>query len=100
MDGGGLAIDSKNLVHTAWQRDGIVYTVDPGKAEEKLGEGRSVSISGSFISWQKGSDLMMRMPEGKQQKIGEGTALKVFQLNDKSILAIWENEEKIVFKKL
>lgn len=100
MDGGGLTIDSKNIVHTAWQRDGIVYAADLGKAEEKLGEGRSVSMSGNFISWQKDSELIVRMPGGDQQKIGDGTALKVFQLNDKSIFAIWEKEEKIVFKKL
>lgn len=100
MDGGGLTIDSKNDIHTAWQRDGIVYYADPGKPEIKIGEGRSVSMNGRLVSWEKGSELIVHPMNGKQLKIGVGTALKVCEFNDHSFLAIWETEDQIVFKKI
>lgn len=100
MDGGGLSIDSKNQIHTAWQREGIVYYTDPGQAEQKLGEGRQVNITGNIITWEKGSDLILKRWNTNEQKIGEGTALKVYEFKDKSILAVWEKDDLIVFKKI
>ena len=100
MDGGGLVIDSKNNVHTAWQRDGIVYYAEPGKAEEKIGEGRSVGMNGDIVTWENGSDLIIKKVGGAEQKISEGTALKTLRFNDNSILAIWENADQIVTKKI
>lgn len=99
MDGGGLTIDLENNIHTAWQREGIVFYADPGKPEERLGEGRGVSLNGNLVSWEKGSDLIVRRIGEDERKIGEGTALKVFQLKDNSILAIWEKDGHIVYKK-
>ncbi|CAN5236829.1 hypothetical protein BH09BAC3_BH09BAC3_23840 [soil metagenome] len=100
MDGGGLSIDSKNQIHTAWQRDGVVYYADPEQAEKRLGEGRQVNIAGDIVTWQKGSDLILKKGDSSQQKIGEGTALKIYEFKDKSILAVWEKDDHIVFKKL
>lgn len=100
MDGGGLSIDSKNQIHTAWQREGIVYYADPGQAEQKLGEGRQVNISGNIITWGNGADLILKKWNSSEQKIGEGTALKVYEFKDKSILAVWEKDDQIVFKKI
>lgn len=100
MDGGGLSIDSENYIRTAWQRDGIVYYTEPGKAEEKIGEGRGVGMSENLIHWQKGSDLFFKRINGDQQKVGEGAALKMLELQDKSILAIWEKGDQILYKKI
>ena len=100
MDGGGLSIDSKNQIHTAWQREGIVYYTDPGQAEQKLGEGRQVNIAGNIITWQKGADLILKKWNSSEQKIGEGTALRVYEFKDKSILAVWEKDDQILFKKI
>jgi hypothetical protein len=100
MDGGGLFIDTNNNIHTAWQREGIVYYVQPGQQEQKIGDGRHVGLSGNVITWEDGSDLMIRPMNGEPKKIGEGTALKIFGFNDKSILAVWEKDDQIVFKKI
>ncbi|MEX2231582.1 MAG: hypothetical protein WD824_05445 [Cyclobacteriaceae bacterium] len=100
MDGGGLSIDSENNVRTAWQREGIVYFAEPGKPEERIGEGRSVGMNGNLVNWQKGSDLILQRINGEQQKIGEGTSLKVIEFKDRAILVIWENEDEILFRKI
>ena len=100
MDGGGLVIDARNEIHTAWQRDGQIYYVKPGEQEQKIGEGRHVGFSGNIITWESGSELVMKTVGGETQKIGDGTALKLFQLADKSILAVWEKDDQIVYKKI
>ena len=100
MDGGGLTIDAKDNIKTVWQRDGIVYYAEPGKPEEKLGEGRSVGMNGSVANWERGSDLIIKRIGGAEQKIGEGTALKTYEFIDHSILAIWENADQIMVKKI
>ena len=100
MDGGGLSIDSENYIRTAWQRDGIVYYAEPGKPEEKIAEGRGVGMSENLIHWQKGSDLFFKRINGDQQKVGEGTALKILRLKDKSILAVWEKGDQILCKRI
>ena len=100
MDGGGLSIDSENRIHTAWQREGNVFYAEPGKPEQKVGEGRGVSLSGEVIHWQKGSSLVFMRINGEEQKVAEGTAMKIIQLNDDFILAVWEADGKILSKKL
>ena len=98
MDGGGLVIDSKNEIHTAWQRDGQIYYAKPGQQEEEIGEGRHVGLNGNLATWESGSDLYVKPLTGEKQKIGEGTALKVFEFSDNTLLAIWEKDDQIVFK--
>ena len=100
MDGGGISIDSKNQIHTAWQREGQIYYALPGKTEELIGEGRNVGLQGNLVTWEKGSELIVHRINGAQQKIGEGTALRVYEFQDKSILAIWEKGDQIVIKKI
>jgi hypothetical protein len=98
MDGGGITIDSENNIHTAWQREGIVYYAEPGKPEEKIGEGRSVGMEENLVTWANGSDLVLQRINGERLKIGEGTALNVHEFKDKSLLAIWEKDGQILYK--
>ena len=100
MDGGGLSVDSQNNIHTAWQREGNVFYAEPGKPEQKVGEGRGVSLSGEVIHWQKGPSLVFRRINGEEQKVAEGTAMKIVALNDDFILAVWEADGKILSKKI
>ena len=100
MDGGGISIDSKNGIHTAWQRDGIVYYAQPGKPEEKIGEGRHVALHGNIITWESGSSLMVKPIGTSARAVGEGTALATLQLREKSIFCAWEKDGKIFYTKL
>lgn len=100
MDGGGVSIDSENNIHTAWQREGNVFYAQPGKPEQKIGEGRGVRMSGDVIYWQKGSSLIFKRINGDAQRAAEGIAMEILEINDRSILAIWENDGKILSKKI
>ena len=99
MDGGGVTIGSQNEISTAWQREGHVFYAEPGKPEEKVGEGRHVGLSGKIITWEKGSDLIVKVIDQPEVKIGEGTALKVLELQDKTKLFVWEANDQIVYRK-
>lgn len=98
MDGGGISIDSENNIHTAWQREGVVYYAEPGKPEEKIGDGRSVGVTGNVITWARGSDLAIRKINGEELLVGEGSALKAIELKNNSILAVWEKGDQIVLQ--
>lgn len=100
MDGGGLTIDSQNQTHTAWQREGVVFYAQPGQAEQKIGDGRHVTLNGNVICWESGSDIFVKRINQPSLKIGEGAAPEARELRDKSIIAVWEKDDQIVFKKI
>jgi hypothetical protein len=41
---------------------------------------------------------MMKRIDGVVRKLGEGTNLRVFEMNDKSMLGVWEMNDQLVFK--
>lgn len=104
MDGGGIAVDKQLNVHTTWQRKGKIFYAQPQKDEIEIGTGRACSIaagSDPVITWQDGSQLKVQeLNSGKTTTIGDGSFLKAIRTKDNKILCVWENENKIVFKKL
>ncbi len=103
MDGGGILIDKNNLVHTAWQREGVIYYNQPGQSEVRISEGRSCNLYGKdipFVTWQEGSQIFGKPLDGKKIMIGEGAAVNVVQSNKHSLMAAWEKDGKIMFKEL
>jgi hypothetical protein len=100
MDGGGISIGLHNEILTAWQRDGQIFYAEPGKAEQRISDGRHVGLTGKTITWERGSDLFMKDIDQPEQKIGEGTALKILELPDKTRLLVWEANDQVVFKKI
>jgi len=97
MDGGGLSLNG-NTIETAWQREGIVYYVQPGQQEQKIGEGRRVGMKGNIVTWETGSDLMVHRLNEQTTLIGQGTALSVVELSDKTMLAVWEKNGEVIVK--
>lgn len=103
MDGGGVLIDAKNVVHTVWQREGVVYYDQPGKMENKIADGRDCNLFGSetpFMTWQEAGHIYGKPLNGNKITIGEGSALNVVQLKDESLFAAWEQDGKIQYRKL
>jgi hypothetical protein len=100
MDGGGVSIDANGQTHTAWQREGIVYYAQPGAAEQRIGDGRHVTMNGNIISWEKGSEVIVKRLNENVSTVGDGTSLETVELKDKSIICVWEKDDQIVFKKI
>lgn len=104
MDGGGVTIDDKSAVHTAWQRDGAIFYAQPGEKEVQIGKGRNCSISGKttpVLSWKDGTELKVQvLTADNYTAVGEGTALQTAELADRKILCVWEKDGEILFKKI
>jgi hypothetical protein len=103
MDGGGIAIDRHNVVHTTWQREGFVYYCKPGEREINVGKGRACSIAGTtdhtIISMQN-KDTVKLVTLNNEIVVGKGGFLKSIVLPDNKVLCVWEQDNKIKFKKV
>ena len=105
MDGGGVAIDEHNQVLTTWQREGIVYYCKPHEKEISIDKGRIGSIAASkgkiICCYQNSNEIRMKdMINGKDQTIAKGSFVKSIVLPTQSILFVWEQDQRIEFKKL
>jgi len=105
MDGGGIAIDASNVIRTTWQRKGMVYFCLPGQSEVNMGKGRNCSISGSgpntLFAFQNADTVkVIRLKNKNETTIGKGDFLKSLVLADNKILCVWEQDNKIKFKKI
>ncbi|HMH20502.1 MAG TPA: hypothetical protein VK563_01945 [Puia sp.] len=105
MDGGGVLIGRSNTIYTTWQREGFVYFCKPGEMETNIGKGRMSSIAGitesAVISMQTRDTLkIIKLPQKNETIIGTGSFLKSIILPDNKILCVWEQDNKIQFRKL
>jgi len=105
MDGGGLAIDAANVISTTWQRKGIVYFCQPGQAEINIGNGRNCAISGGesnmVLTFQdNGAVKLVNLKNKNAIAIGNGGFLKSVVLPDDKFLCVWEQDNKIKFRKV
>jgi hypothetical protein len=105
MDGGGVSIDNSGAVHTAWKREGSVYYCKPGSREIEIGTGRGVSLSTMgnqpIVMFQDKEGIKLISVNDKQILFSnKGESLKSIALPDNKILCVWEEENKIRFKKI
>ncbi len=108
MDGGGVAIDNINTVHTTWQREGVVYYSKPNENELQLAKGRSCSIATNnsksnkvVVSMQDAGNVkIIDVNNRKEVIVGKGSFLRSIVLPDEKVLCVWEQDKQIKFKKV
>lgn len=105
MDGGSLSVGNDNIVQTTWQRKGMVYYAEPGKAEIFVGNGRNPSITGissnPLIALQNNDTVKLISIKNKDAiAVGNGGYLKAVSLPGNKTLCVWEDNNTIKFKKL
>jgi len=106
MDGGGIVVGQNNIVHTTWQRKGVIYYAEPGKPEINIAKGRECNIAGTgsnntVLTYQINDTVKLISLENKNPLIvGNGGFLKSAILNDNKILCVWEQDNKIKYKKI
>lgn len=103
MDGGAFAVDADGKVSSAWRRDGAVFLVEPGSADEvQVGMGKDVAMArnkrGTFVAWTKdGNTAVVRLPEGGVQTLGKaaGGFVQLAPIDGRRMLAAWESQGSI-----
>ena len=104
MDGGGVYIDPSMDVYTVWQREGYTYYCKPGQMETQLGKGRECSIAGTadnvvFTMQNRDTLKAIKLRTKSEITIGTGNSLKSIVLPDNKILCVWEQDNKIKFRR-
>jgi hypothetical protein len=103
MDGGGLALDSKSVVHSVWRRDATVYATSGNAKEIEVGRGKNPSIAvgqdGAYVVWTDGTSVKLKKPGSKDAvTLGEG-AFPVLA-GSSSIHAAWEHNGAIIVEQI
>ena len=101
MDGGGLMIENNHAIRTVWQREGNVYTCEPGKKEILMSKGRQCTIAGMngtyYITFISEGKLYYRKPDGKIIELSQGGHYpKLLAVDNSTTLCAWEYENKIL----
>jgi hypothetical protein len=99
MDGGGLAITETGDAETVWNRKGVIYACEPGKAEEKLGEGRNCAMAvvggKNVYAWVENGTIVVRDAQGMKKSLGKGQLPQLKAINNHHVLCVWENDKQI-----
>ncbi|MFI5138070.1 MAG: hypothetical protein ACHQIM_09595 [Sphingobacteriales bacterium] len=105
MDGGGLSIDASNVIRTTWQRKGMVYFCQPGQNEVNIGNGRNCAISVGGLNTvltfdDKDTVKEINLKTHNRTAVGNGSFIKSVVLPDNRVLCVWEQDNKIKFRKV
>lgn len=99
MDGGGQAINNKNVLQTVWRRKSRIYTCELGKDEREIGEGKGCTIetidSKNMFAWSHNSDIICLFPDGSKRQIGKGSLPVLKSMGNHQVICIWENDKQI-----
>jgi hypothetical protein len=105
MDGGGVSVDAEGKVGSTWRRENVIYYCEPGKPEQRIGEGKSSALirnmAGNYLAWQQGNEIMALTPgELAAKSIGTGIYPRLASLVGGSAFCIWESNGAILGKEL
>ncbi|MEX2593982.1 MAG: hypothetical protein WD426_14500 [Anditalea sp.] len=107
MDGGGITATLPDDLYAVWQREGVIYYGRPNNKEVRLSKGRSCSIAANpsrkniIVAFQEGDDVkIIDIKDKKETTIGKGTFLKTIVLPGGKVLCAWEQDNKIMFRKI
>ena len=104
MDGGDAIINNRGELKTVWQRKGDIFRSNSSTSENKIGSGRSPSISANstktYTIFSQGEDILTTTSEhSTPTKIGTGFSPKVQALQNGAIY-FWVNSNGIHFVKV
>ncbi len=104
MDGGDLIVNSRGELNTIWKRKGDIFMSNSSSSEEKIGSGKSPSISANdqetYVVFSQGEDIISTTSDNSSPtKIGTGSSPKVIALKNGAIY-FWVNTDGINFKKV
>lgn len=103
MDGGGLAHAGSKTI-SVWRRMDDIFLAQPGQPEEKIGEGKDVTLAASgdkiYAAWIKGEQLGV-WTSGRQEIVGGPAAFpNLTALPGGGALLAWEANNGISLKRL
>jgi hypothetical protein len=103
MDGGGLAHEGQRTI-TAWRREKDIFLAEPGKAENRIGEGKDVVVAAGnnsvYAAWISGNQLELWTNGTTQTVAGSASFPSIVALPNGGALAAWEADGGISVQRL
>jgi hypothetical protein len=105
MDGGGIRLNTSNVVQTVWQRKGDIYFAQGADPEMYIGRGKTCSMvangTQALITYQNNDTLkLLTMPNKKTTIIGEGNFVRSVQLKGIHNFFVWEQSGQVQYRVL
>lgn len=103
MDGGGMTHQGGQTI-TAWRREGELFLAEPGKPEQKIGEGQDITVAASgdrlYGAWIAKGHLV-EWSEGKTETLADSAAMpNMIGLDGGGVLVAWEDGDGIATRKI
>ncbi|HEY7162405.1 MAG TPA: exo-alpha-sialidase [Acidobacteriota bacterium] len=99
MDGGGFTVNNNGIVESVWRRKSKIYSAEPGKEEQEIGDGRSCTMESvnnkNVYTWVEDGDIVVIKPRGTKNNLGAGSMPVLKAVNNEHVICVWENNEKI-----
>jgi len=99
MDGGAIVLDKNGNPETVWKRKDNIFSCEPGKPEQKIGEGRNCTTAivneKNVYAWTQNGEVVLLKPGGTREKLGRGSLPILTSLDSDHVICIWENERQI-----
>ena len=99
MDGGGIAINNTGYPQTVWNREGVIFSSEPGKEEKQLGKGRNCtmeSVNGKNVyAWVENDEVVVLKPQGVKKHLGKGQLPVIKSVNNEHVIIVWEKDKQI-----
>ncbi len=99
MDGGGLVLNNNTVPQTVWNRKGVIYAAQPGRAEEEVGSGRHCTLESTggknVYAWVDNGSIVVKESGGIKSIIGKGSGPVLKALGANRVLCVWERDKNI-----
>lgn len=99
MDGGGLGVNKKGKVFTAWMREGSIFTSGLSSPEQFLTKGSNckLAVQGQtlFVSWLENDSIRCTIPTQTTLTIGKGKDASLGALDKQKAICVWDDGKHI-----
>jgi hypothetical protein len=100
MDGGGFSVIDENIVHTVFNREGVIYACTVGESEQRIGTGRSCTMdatnNGNAYAWVENGNVVYVDSNGRKTSLGRGQLPTLNIIDSDHAICVWENEKRIM----
>lgn len=105
MDGGGLAINAKGEVFTAWMREGNVFISTLASPEQLLtkGDNCTLAVKGEslFVAWRGNDSIHCTAVRSRMSlTVGKGRDAVLTALDGRQVVCLWDDGSRLYASRL
>jgi hypothetical protein len=103
MDGGVVVLSPTGQPLTAWRRETMLYTCEPGQAEQAVATGKNVTMAsgsgGSVVAWDDQGTVWLKRADNPPEALGKGQ-MPSLAVAGQSVVCVWEANGQVMLAKI